>query len=250
MLALDDISLTVEAGSIHGLVGESGSGKSTLARIVMGFDRPDSGTVLLGGVDVQSASGEALTKVRRQMQMVFQDPGGSLDPRQRIWKTVAEPMGLLEPRLARLQRREKVDALLASVGLQPADGDRFPHEFSGGQRQRIAIARALSTNASLIIADEPTSALDLIVQAQVLNLLMDLQETRGLAILFISHDLAVVAALADTVSILHRGRIVETGRTGEVFARPQSAVTAALLEQDAVSLASTDQLKEKIHYPR
>ncbi|MBB4003909.1 oligopeptide/dipeptide ABC transporter ATP-binding protein [Aurantimonas endophytica] len=226
--ALDRVSLTVDAGQIHGIVGESGSGKSTLARIVTALERPSSGRVLLGGDDLHGLPAVALRARRRDIQMVFQDPYGSLDPRQRVGRIVAEPLHLVVPKLSRAERTARVESVLESVGLAASDAMRRPHEFSGGQRQRIAIARALITRPKLLVADEAVSALDLSVQAQILNLLLDLSEREGLAILFISHNLSAVAAIADVVSVMYRGRVVETGPSDAIFSDPRHPYTRAL----------------------
>lgn len=218
--ALDRVSLTVQAGEIFGLVGESGCGKSTLARLVMALDRPTRGQVVFDGEDLFALSPDELTRRRRHFQMVFQDPFGSLDPRQRVERIVAEPLHVLADRPGRAETRERVVDMLESVGLTADHARRYPHEFSGGQRQRIAIARALITAPKLVVADEPVSALDLSVQAQVLNLLMELRAKRGVTFLFITHNLAVVDAIADRVGVMYRGRIVEIGPAEEVFDKP------------------------------
>ena len=227
--ALDNVSFSVSAGSIHGLVGESGSGKSTLARIVMALDRPTTGDILLEGQSLLSLPAKALKRRRRDFQMVFQDPLASLDPRYTIGRIVAEPLHVLEPKPRSDEAREKVVDSLGQVGLSAVALDRFPHEFSGGQRQRIAFARALITRPKLVVADEPVSALDLSVQAQVLNLIRDMRDQFGTAFLFISHDLSVVEAIADRVTVMRRGRIVETGTVEDVFDRPEQAYTKELL---------------------
>ncbi|SJZ68069.1 ATP-binding cassette domain-containing protein [Consotaella salsifontis] len=221
VVALDNVSLSIGHGEVLGVVGESGSGKSTLARIAMALERPTAGRVLFEGNDLFALSSREIAPLRREFQMVFQDPYGSLDPRHRVGRIVAEPLHLVTPRLGRRARRERVAEVLASVGLSPDDASRHPHEFSGGQRQRIAIARALATRPKLLIADEAVSALDLSVQAQVLNLFMDLQEQQNLAILFISHDLAVVEAIADRIAVMYRGHLVEIGPADVVLRQPQ-----------------------------
>jgi peptide/nickel transport system ATP-binding protein len=226
--ALDGVSLRVTAGRNLGVVGESGSGKSTLARLVMALESPSSGRVLLGGDDVHRLSPSALRQARVQMQMVFQDPYGSLDPRRTVRQTVAEPLAVLLGASATEQQQRAVEVLEA-VGLRAADLDKYPHEFSGGQRQRIAIARALITRPRLIVADEPVSALDVSVQAQVLNLMQDLQERFGVTYLLISHDLAIVDLLCDDVIVLQQGRIVEHGACDQIFTAPQHAYTQRLL---------------------
>ena len=227
--ALRGVSLTVTAGRSFGIVGESGSGKSTLARCVMALEPPTSGTVRLAGTDLQSLSAPALRLARRDFQMVFQDPYGSLDPRQNIARIVAEPLAALAQPPSRAEQRERAGESLAAVGLRATDLDKYPHEFSGGQRQRIAIARALITRPKLIVADEPVSALDVSVQAQVLNLMMDLQEQFGVTYLLISHDLAVVQHLCDEVAVMQNGQIVETGTPQELFTRPSHPYTQALI---------------------
>ncbi len=232
--ALDGVSFTMAAGEILGIVGESGCGKSTLARLVMALDRPTGGRVLLDGEPLLALRPRALAQRRRDLQMVFQDPYGSLDPRQTVGRIVSEPLHLLVPRLGRAERAARVDEMLAAVGLGPEVAGRYPHQFSGGQRQRIAIARALITAPKLVVADEPVSALDLSVQAQVLNLILDLNRDRGTAFLFISHNLGVVQAIADRVSVMYRGRIVETGPAASVFAAPRHPYTALLVAAEPV----------------
>jgi peptide/nickel transport system ATP-binding protein len=227
--ALNGVTLRVMAGTSLGVVGESGSGKSTFARLAMALERPTSGSVSLFGRDLNRMRPDELRRARRNFQMVFQDPYGSLDPRQTIARIVAEPLTALE-RIGRAALRERVATVLRQVGLRDADMDKFPHEFSGGQRQRIAIARALITQPRLIIADEPVSALDVSVQAQVLNLLQDLQEQFGLSYVLISHDLAVVDYLCDEVAVMYLGRIVEQGRPVDLFEHPAHPYTRALVD--------------------
>ena len=229
VLALNDVSVRVMPGKSLGIVGESGSGKSTLARLVMALERPSSGSVSVLGRDLFSLPPDELRRARRDFQMVFQDPYGSLDPRQTIARIVAEPLTALS-QLDRRAQRERVAAVLRQVGLRDADMDKFPHEFSGGQRQRIAIARALITQPKLIVADEPVSALDVSVQAQVLNLMQDLQEQYGLSYILISHDLAVVDYLCDEIAVMYLGRIVEQGRPEDLFEHCAHPYTRALLE--------------------
>ncbi|MGY4297003.1 peptide/nickel transport system ATP-binding protein [Bradyrhizobium sp. i1.4.4] len=233
--ALNGVSVRVDAGKSLGVVGESGSGKSTFARVVMALERPTSGQVALLGRDLNRISPDELRRARRDFQMVFQDPYGSLDPRQTIARIVAEPLTVLED-ADRTTFRARVSAVLRQVGLRDADMDKYPHEFSGGQRQRIAIARALITQPKLIVADEPVSALDVSVQAQVLNLMQDLQEQFGLSYILISHDLAVVDYLCDEVAVMYLGRIVEQGRPEDLFERCAHPYTRALL--DAVPRAA------------
>ena len=227
--ALADASFSLRAGRTLGVVGESGSGKSTLARLVMALEAPSAGRVLFEGRDLHALQPEALRRARRDFQMVFQDPYSSLDPRMSIARTVAEPLERLD-QVSRSERRERAAAMLDAVGLNAAtDLDKVPHEFSGGQRQRIAIARALVTQPKLIVADEPVSALDVSVQAQVLNLMQDLQQRFGLAYLFISHDLAVVERVADELLVLQHGRIVERGTPAAVLRAPAHPYTRRLL---------------------
>jgi peptide/nickel transport system ATP-binding protein len=227
--ALNGVSAQVAPGKSLGVVGESGSGKSTLARLVMALERPASGEVVLLGRDLNRIPADELRRARRDFQMVFQDPYGSLDPRQTIARIVAEPLSVLEE-ADRTTFRDRVAAVLRQVGLRDADMDKYPHEFSGGQRQRIAIARALITRPKLIVADEPVSALDVSVQAQVLNLMQDLQEQFGLSYILISHDLAVVDHLCDEVAVMYLGRIVEQGRPMDLFERCAHPYTRALLD--------------------
>ena len=227
--ALRGVTLTVTAGRSMGIVGESGSGKSTLARLVMALEAPSSGSICFEGRDLNALSANELRAARRDFQMVFQDPYGSLDPRRPIWRTVAEPAAALE-RATRAQQRERAAATLESVGLRADALDKFPHEFSGGQRQRIAIARALITKPKLIVADEAVSALDVSVQAQVLNLMADLRDEHGVTFLFISHDLAVVSHLCADVAVMKGGLIVEQGPVRQVLREPAHEYTRTLLE--------------------
>ncbi len=223
--ALHNISATIEAGRSLGIVGESGSGKTSLARLVMALDQPTQGEVLFEGKALHTLPSEELRQLRKHFQMVFQDPFGSLDPRQQVKKIVCEP-------LQHDQSKESIELAqqaLSDVGLSTADLEKYPHEFSGGQRQRIAIARALITRPKLIVADEPVSALDVSVQAQVLNLMLDLQEKYGLSYLLISHDLAVVKVLCDEVMVLKNGEAVEQGKTEDIFQSPSHPYTLALL---------------------
>jgi peptide/nickel transport system ATP-binding protein len=228
--ALSAVSFTLQSGKSLGIVGESGSGKSTLARLVMALDTPTEGQVVFQGVDVHQTHGPALRQLRSGFQMVFQDPYGSLDPRQKVLAIVTEPIQtLLQPADGRSELRDRAAQALSEVGLRTADLDKYPHEFSGGQRQRIAIARALITRPALIVADEPVSALDVSVQAQVLNLLMDLQDRYGLSYLLVSHDLAVVNLMCDDVLVLQSGRVVEQGPAVQIFEQAEHPYTRALL---------------------
>jgi peptide/nickel transport system ATP-binding protein len=226
--ALDEVSFTLHAGRSLGIVGESGSGKSTLARLVMALEAPTAGRVLLDGQDLNTLSAAQLRRARSQVQMVFQDPYGSLDPRRTVGQTVAEPLAVLHG-ASRSEQRTRAGEALEAVGLRAADLAKYPHEFSGGQRQRIAIARALITRPKLIVADEPVSALDVSVQAQVLNLMQDLQDGFGVTYLFISHDLSVVDLVCDEVVVLQSGRIVEQGPPQRLFQRPEHPYTQRLL---------------------
>ena len=227
--ALRGVSLNVTTGRSMGIVGESGSGKSTLARLVMALEPPTSGKILFMGRNLHALPPDKLRAARRDFQMVFQDPYGSLDPRRPIWRTVAEPVAALEG-ATRAQQRERAAATLESVGLRADALDKYPHEFSGGQRQRIAIARALITKPKLIVADEAVSALDVSVQAQVLNLMADLRDHHGVTFLFISHDLAVVSHLCADVAVMKGGLIVEQGPVRQVLREPAHDYTRTLLE--------------------
>ncbi len=226
--AVDGVSFSVRSGETVALVGESGSGKTTIGRLVARLEAADSGTVRFDGEDWLALAGEELRRKRRDVQVVFQDPQTSLNPRMRVGDQVAEPL-----RVQRLVRRRdvaaRVTALFQEVGLEAAASSRFPSEFSGGQRQRIAIARALATRPRLLVCDEPVSALDASIAAQIVNLLVDLQRSLGLAYIFISHDLPVVSRIADRVAVLYLGKIVEEGPAAAVIARPQHPYTAALL---------------------
>ncbi len=226
--ALNGVSFTIEAGRSLGIVGESGSGKSTLARLVMALDQPTRGSVRLLGRDLHALPPRELREARRDMQMVFQDPYGSLDPRQTVLRIVTEPLVAQGEKRA-TDLRQRASAVLDSVGLRTADLDKYPHEFSGGQRQRIAIARALITRPRLIVADEPVSALDVSVQAQVLNLMQDLQTEFGVTYMLISHDLAVVHHLCPEVAVIWQGKIVEHGPPEVLFTAASHPYTQALL---------------------
>jgi oligopeptide transport system ATP-binding protein len=232
--AVDDVSFTLAPGETLAVVGESGCGKSTIARLVLRLVAPDAGTIRLNGKDITAASGEALRAARRDIQLVFQDPFASLNPRLTAQEIVAEPLinygvaagGALE---------KKVGDLFAQVGLARAHAGRFPHEFSGGQRQRLGIARALALNPAVVVADEPVAALDVSIQAQILNLLADLQRDRGLAYLFISHDLSVVQYIGSTIAVMYLGRIVELAPRDAFFRAPRHPYSRALLQSVPIS---------------
>ncbi len=226
--AVDDVSFSLARGETLGIVGESGSGKSTTARLVLRLLDPSAGRIRFDGTDITALAGAPLRHFRRRMQIVFQDPFASLNPRQTVAEIVGEPLLLHRPGSA-AARRERVAELLSLVGLSQAQARRYPHEFSGGQRQRIGIARALAAEPELIVCDEPVSALDVSIQAQVLNLLRELQERLGIAYLFITHDLAVVRHVAHRVAVMRQGRIVELAPTEALFAHPADPYTRNLI---------------------
>jgi oligopeptide/dipeptide ABC transporter ATP-binding protein len=227
--AVDDVWLDVRAGETVGLVGESGSGKTTLGYSVLGHYRPTAGRVIFDGEDVTGLEGKRLQRLRRNMQMVFQDPYGSLNPRMTVEEIVAEPLVCHGVATDRGDVRRRVEELLAMCGMPAEAADRFPHAFSGGQRQRIGIARALALGPRFLVADEPTSALDVSVQAQVVNLLQDLQRDLALAYLFISHDLSVVRHISDRIAIMYLGQVVEVAASDSIFDNPRHPYTEALL---------------------
>jgi ABC-type glutathione transport system ATPase component len=226
--AVKDVSLAVERGRTLGLVGESGSGKSTLGRCILGLVKPDAGQIRFDGVEVQALAGQRLKDFRRRVQPVFQDPYGSLDPRWPVGRSVREALDCFRIGTSADRERRVLD-LLARVGLNPALAGRLPRHLSGGQRQRVGIAAALASEPELIIADEPVSALDMSVQAQILNLFLDLQQDLGVATIFITHDLGVVQHVSDRVAVMRQGEIVETGDTEAVMTRPQHVYTKSLL---------------------
>ena len=227
--AVDAVSLAVRPGEVLALVGESGSGKTTLGRMMLGLTAPSSGSVHYQGQDIAHAQGEARAQFRRAVQVVFQDTGGSLNPRHTVAQSIALPLRYNRS-LDGAQAAHEVDALLEQVQLPPAHfRHRLPHELSGGQRQRVGIARALASNPAVVIADEPVSALDVSVRAQILRLMFDLQQQKGLAYLFITHDLGVVRAFAQRVAVMYQGRIVEEGTADAVLDAPQHAYTQRLL---------------------
>ena len=227
--AVDDVSLTIDAGQTLGLVGESGSGKSTLGRLILRLTEPTSGSVRFNGHDLLASGHREMRRLRRDMQIIFQDPFGSLDPRLRVEEIIAEPLVIHED-MSASSRRERVAQLLRAVGMDASAGRRFPHEFSGGQRQRIGIARALALRPKFIVADEPVSALDVSVGAQIVNLLAKLQREFQLTYLFISHSMPVVRYLATRIAVMYHGRIVETGSTTQITEQPLHPYTKSLLE--------------------
>jgi len=226
--AVDDVSLDIQAGETLGLVGESGSGKSTLGRLILRLIQPTSGAIRFDGKELFSASGGELRRIRRDMQIIFQDPFGSLDPRFRVEDVIAEPLVIHED-LGRDIRRQRVAELLRAVGMDDSAMQRYPHEFSGGQRQRIGIARALALRPKFIVADEPVSALDVSVGAQIVNLLRHLQHEFGLTYLFISHSMPVVRYLSTRIAVMYRGKIVEIGSTEQITSEPHDSYTRKLL---------------------
>jgi len=225
--AVDGVSFSIPAGKTLGLVGESGSGKSTTGYCILQLIKPTSGSIRFDGKELTQLRGEQLRKMRQDMQIVFQDPYSSLDPRMTVGNIVSEPLEV-HGMGTRKSRRETVRRLLEVVGFNPNFTNRYPHEFSGGQRQRIGIARALALSPKLIVCDEPVSALDVSIQAQILNLLKDLQRDFGLTYLFISHDLAVVRTMADEIAVMNRGKLVEVGPAEEVYSNPKDEYTKAL----------------------
>jgi len=227
--AVDDVSFDVRKGETLALVGESGCGKSTVARLIVGLHALSRGSVEFDGTDL-AAPGIDAAALRRRMQMIFQDPYASLNPRWRVRDIVAEPVRVLGLAATPQAERARVAELLRQVGLAPEDGEKYPHEFSGGQRQRISIARALSGNPEFLVCDEPTSALDVSVQAQILNLMSELQERLGLTYLFISHNLAVVSHIADRVGVMYLGRVVELAGADQLFAAPRHPYTRMLMD--------------------
>jgi oligopeptide transport system ATP-binding protein len=241
--AVDDVSFTIDAGETFGLVGESGSGKTTTGRCLLRLIEPTSGVVRFDGENVLEFSRTRMREARRRMQIVFQDPYSSLNPRMRAGQIVEEPL-IIHKLGGRRERRRLVEQLFQLVGLDPRQLDRFPHAFSGGQRQRIGLARALALNPSFVILDEPVSALDVSIQAQVVNLLMDLQQQLKLTYLFIAHDLRLVEHICTRIAVMYRGRIVEMGPAAALFAAPQHAYTRALLS--AIPVLDPDAPRQRI----
>lgn len=227
--AVDGVSFDIKSGETLGLVGESGSGKSTLGRLILRLIEPTAGSLSFEGRNLLAANPSEMRRLRRDMQIIFQDPFGSLDPRMRVEDVVAEPL-IIHESISAPARRQRVEELLRVVGLGESAARRFPHEFSGGQRQRIGIARALALRPKFIVADEPVSALDVSVGAQIVNLLAQLQREFGLTYLFISHSMPVVRYLATRIAVMYRGNIVEVGTTQQITAQPKHAYTRSLLE--------------------
>jgi oligopeptide/dipeptide ABC transporter ATP-binding protein len=241
--AVDGVSFQIRKGELIGLVGESGSGKTTVGRSILRLTEPNAGEVLFDGVDVLKLSRSAFQAYRRRMQIIFQDPFASLDPRKTIEGVIGEAL-IIHKLGTRAERRDRIAVLLAKVGLPPDAMKRYPHEFSGGQRQRIGIARALAVDPAFIVADEPVSALDVSIQAQIINLMQDLQADLGLTMLFIAHDLAVVEHACDRIIVMYLGRVMETAATADLYARPRHPYTRALLS--AAPSLDLDAKREKI----
>ena len=233
---MDEVNLAIREGSTHGLVGESGSGKTTLGRSILQLIKKTSGQILLHGLPIQEESSLQKLDFRKSMQIIFQDPYASLNPRLTIEQTLIEPMTVHGIGKSKQDRKDRVIALLEEVGLKSEHLSRYPHQFSGGQRQRICVARALTTEPKFIVCDECVSAMDVSVQAQVLNLLKSLQESRGLTYLFISHDLGVVKFMSDEISVMQNGKVVETGTAEAIYRDPQMEYTRKLI--DAVPKAN------------
>ncbi len=244
--AVDDVSFDIYPGETLGLVGESGSGKSTTGRTVLQLYRPNSGSVMFEGQELTSMKSNELRRMRKRMQMIFQDPYASLNPRMTVGSIVSEPLQIHNEYTNRAERREYVEGLLERVGLNPYYINRYPHEFSGGQRQRIGIARALALSPSFIVADEPISALDVSIQAQVVNLMQDLQEELGLTYLFIAHDLSMIRYICDRVAVMYLGKIVELAETNELYENPIHPYTKILLSAVPIPDPEVEKTRQRL----
>ncbi|MEM7537181.1 MAG: ATP-binding cassette domain-containing protein [Chloroflexota bacterium] len=244
--AVDGVSFDIYPGETLGLVGESGSGKSTTGRTILQLHRPTSGSVTLGGEELSTMAGEGLRQMRKKMQMIFQDPYASLNPRMTVGSIIGEPLDVHKIGANRKERQEQVQELLQRVGLNPFFVNRYPHEFSGGQRQRIGIARALAVNPEFIVADEPISALDVSIQAQVVNLLQDLQEEFNFTYLFIAHDLSMIRSVCKRVAVMYRGKIVELAPTDELYQNPVHPYTQVLLSAVPIPDPDIEQNRQRL----